>query len=122
MEPTRNACVPLAAWRCAQGAAIVLDPPRQSADLRRYCERQTKNDPLDSRVLSRLPLHRLTALIQLLELLDPAHLDLLGGNLNTKTALACWNATPTPQVRRAPADRWSGSSALPATVTTKTPT
>src|SRR5579871_4429697 len=42
MEPTRNA------W--------VLVAPQQSADLRRYYEKHTKNDQLDSVLLSRLPL------------------------------------------------------------------
>lgn len=139
MEPTRNAWVPLAVWLRAHGAAIVLVPPQQSADLRRYYERHTKNDRLDSVILSRLPLlhpeglilcedvgpadplrravrrrtrlverriemlNRLTALI---ELLGPGYLDLLGGNLNTKTALAVLEryADPT-RVRRTPAER-----------------
>ena len=56
MEPTRNAWVPLAVWLRAHGAQVVLVPPQQSADLRRYFERHTKNDRLDSVILSRLPL------------------------------------------------------------------
>lgn len=56
IEPTRNAWVPLAVWLRAHGAVIVLVPPQQSADLRRYYERHTKNDRLDSVILSRLPL------------------------------------------------------------------
>jgi Transposase len=33
MEPTRNAWVPLAAWFRRHGAAVILVPPEQSADL-----------------------------------------------------------------------------------------
>lgn len=56
MEPTRNAWVPLAAWFQAKGARAVLIPPEQSADLRDYYSKHTKNDRLDSRVLARVPL------------------------------------------------------------------
>lgn len=56
MEPTRNAWAPLAAWLAGQGAKIVVVPPEQSADLRDYYAKHTKNDRLDSRVLARLPL------------------------------------------------------------------
>ena len=56
MEPTRNAWVPLAAWLAARGAEVVLVAPEQSADLRDYYNKHTKNDRLDSRVLARLPL------------------------------------------------------------------
>ncbi|MGI5135785.1 IS110 family transposase [Streptomyces sp. CA-106110] len=56
MEPTRNAWVPLAAWFQDRGATVVLVPPEQSADLRDYYNKHTKNDRLDSRVLARLPL------------------------------------------------------------------
>ena len=56
MEPTRNAWVPLAAWLRAKGAAVVLVPPEQSADLRDYYNKHAKTDRLDSRVLARLPL------------------------------------------------------------------
>ncbi|MFG3310321.1 IS110 family transposase [Streptomyces wuyuanensis] len=56
MEPTRNAWVPLAAWFQHRGAKVVLVPPEQSADLRDYYSKHTKNDRLDSRVLARLPL------------------------------------------------------------------
>lgn len=56
MEPTRNAWVPLAAWLRARGATIVVVPPEQSADLRDYYSKHTKNDRLDSRVLAKLPL------------------------------------------------------------------
>lgn len=55
LEPTRNAWVPLAAWFRARGAAIVLVPPEQSADLRNYYNKHTKTDRLDSRVLAKLP-------------------------------------------------------------------
>lgn len=56
MEPTRNAWVPLAAWFAHRGAKVVLVPPEQSADLRDYYSKHTKNDRLDSRILARLPL------------------------------------------------------------------
>lgn len=56
LEPTRNAWVPLAAWLRAKGAAVVLVPPEQSADLRDYYNKHAKTDRLDSRVLARLPL------------------------------------------------------------------
>jgi transposase len=56
MEPTRNAWAPLAAWLHGRGAKIVVVPPEQSADLRDYYAKHTKNDRLDSRVLARLPL------------------------------------------------------------------
>jgi transposase len=56
LEPTRNAWVPLAAWLRARGAKVALVPPEQSADLRDYYHKHTKNDRLDSRVLARLPL------------------------------------------------------------------
>jgi len=56
MEPTRNAWVPLAAWFRARGVTVILVPPEQSADLRRYYQKHTKNDRLDSVLLARLPL------------------------------------------------------------------
>ena len=56
IEPTRNAWVPLAAWFRARGVAVILVPPEQSADLRRYYQKHTKNDRLDSVLLARLPL------------------------------------------------------------------
>ncbi|MFN2616526.1 MAG: IS110 family transposase [Thermoleophilaceae bacterium] len=56
VEPTRNAWVPVAAWLATHGARIVLVPPEQSSDLRKYYEKHTKNDRLDSVILSRLPL------------------------------------------------------------------
>jgi len=56
MEPTRNAWVPLAAWFRRHGAHVTLVPPEQSADLRDYYSKHTKSDPLDSRLLARLPL------------------------------------------------------------------
>ena len=56
LEPTRNAWVPLAAWLRARGAKVALVPPEQSADLRDYYQKHTKNDRLDSRMLARLPL------------------------------------------------------------------
>jgi transposase len=56
MEPTRNAWVPLAAWFRTRGAAVILVPPEQSADLRAYYSKHAKTDKLDSKVLARLPL------------------------------------------------------------------
>lgn len=56
MEPTRNAWSPVAAWFERHGARIVLVPTSQSADLRQYYSKHTKNDRLDSRLLARLPL------------------------------------------------------------------
>lgn len=56
MEPTRNAWVPLAAWFQAHGATVVLVPPQQSADLRRYYSKHTKTDRLDSQMLAKVPL------------------------------------------------------------------
>lgn len=56
MEPTRNAWVSLAAWLRAKGAAVVLVPAEQFADLRDYYNKHAKTDRLDSRVLARLPL------------------------------------------------------------------
>jgi transposase len=56
MEPTRNAWVPLASWLRRRGAKVVLVPTTQSADLRAYYSKHTKNDHLDSKMLARLPL------------------------------------------------------------------
>jgi hypothetical protein len=56
MEPTRNAWVPLAAWFRRRGAAVIMIPPEQSADLRDYYSKHAKSDRLDSRMLARLPL------------------------------------------------------------------
>ncbi len=56
MEPTRNAWAPVAAWFKRRGAKVVLVPTTQSADLRDYYSKHTKNDRLDSVVLARLPL------------------------------------------------------------------
>ena len=58
MEPTRNAWVPLAAWFRPHGAAVIMVPPEQSADLRDYYSKHAKSDHLDSRMLARLPLLR----------------------------------------------------------------
>ena len=44
MEPTRNVWVPVAAYFRAVGAKVVLIAPEQSADLRRYYKKHTKND------------------------------------------------------------------------------
>ena len=56
MEPTRNAWIPVAAWFRRRGARVVLVPTTQSADLRTYYSKHTKNDRLDSAILARLPL------------------------------------------------------------------
>ncbi|GAB1816431.1 hypothetical protein MUNTM_54740 [Mycobacterium sp. MUNTM1] len=56
MEPTRNAWVPLASWFRHHGARISMVPTTQSADLRAYYAKHTKNDHLDSKLLARLPL------------------------------------------------------------------
>lgn len=56
MEPTRNVWVPLAAWFRRRGVKVVLVPTTQSADLRAYYSKHTKNDRLDSAILARLPL------------------------------------------------------------------
>jgi len=56
MEPTRNAWIPVAAWFRRRGAKVVLVPTTQSADLRAYYSKHTKNDRLDSAILARLPL------------------------------------------------------------------
>ena len=56
MEPTRNAWVIVAAHFRAIGAKVVLVAPEQSADLRRYFNKHTKNDRLDSLMLARMPL------------------------------------------------------------------
>lgn len=56
MEPTRNAWVLVAAWFRRRGARVSLVPTTQSADLRAYYSKHTKNDHLDSKLLARLPL------------------------------------------------------------------
>ena len=56
MEPTRNAWSPVAAWFDRRGVKVVLVPTTQSADLRAYYSKHTKNDRLDSILLARLPL------------------------------------------------------------------
>ncbi len=56
MEPTRNAWAPVASWFRHRGARISMVPTTQSADLRAYYSKHTKNDHLDSRLLARLPL------------------------------------------------------------------
>lgn len=56
MEPTRNAWIPVAAWFRRRGVRVVLVPTTQSADLRAYYSKHTKNDRLDSAILARLPL------------------------------------------------------------------
>ena len=56
LEPTRNAWLVLAQWFRRRGARVVMVPTTQSADLRKYYSKHTKNDRLDSEVLARLPL------------------------------------------------------------------
>ena len=56
MEPTRNVWIVVAAWFRRRGARVVLVPTTQSADLRAYYSKHTKNDRLDSAILARLPL------------------------------------------------------------------
>ena len=56
MEPTRNAWAPVASWFRHRGARISMVPTTQSADLRAYYSKHTKNDQLDSKLLARLPL------------------------------------------------------------------
>ncbi|HEY9333858.1 MAG TPA: IS110 family transposase [Kribbella sp.] len=56
MEPTRNAWVPVASWLRRRGAKVSMVPTTQSADLRAYYSKHTKNDHLDSKLLARLPL------------------------------------------------------------------
>jgi transposase len=56
MEPTRNAWAPVASWFRRRGAVISMVPTTQSADLRAYYSKHTKNDHLDSKLLARLPL------------------------------------------------------------------
>ena len=56
MEPTRSVWVVVAAHFRATGAKVVMIAPEQSADLRNYYKKHTKNDRLDSLVLSRVPL------------------------------------------------------------------
>lgn len=56
VEPTRNAWIVLAEWFRRRGARVVMVPTTQSADLRRYYSKHTKNDRIDSELLARLPL------------------------------------------------------------------
>ncbi|WP_421840127.1 IS110 family transposase [Mycobacterium sp.] len=56
MEPTRNAWAPVASWFRHRGARVSMVPTTQSADLRAYYAKHTKNDHLDSKLLARLPL------------------------------------------------------------------
>lgn len=56
MEPTRNAWAPVASWFRRRGAVVSMVPTTQSADLRAYFSKHTKNDHLDSKLLARLPL------------------------------------------------------------------
>jgi transposase len=56
VEPTRNAWIVLAEWFRRRGARVVMVPTTQSADLRKYYSKYTKNDRIDSELLARLPL------------------------------------------------------------------
>lgn len=56
VEPTRNAWIVVAEWFRRRGARVVMVPTTQSADLRNYYSRHTKNDRIDSELLARLPL------------------------------------------------------------------
>ncbi|MFD7157903.1 IS110 family transposase [Kribbella sp. NPDC059898] len=56
MEPTRNAWAPVASWFRRRRAKVSMVPTTQSADLRAYYSKHTKNDHLDSKLLARLPL------------------------------------------------------------------
>jgi len=56
MEPTRNVWAPVASWFRQRGAHISMVPTTQSAALRAYYSKHTKNDHLDSKLLARLPL------------------------------------------------------------------
>jgi len=56
LEPTRNAWIVLAEWFRRRGARVVMVPTTQSADLRRYYSKHTKNDRIDAELLARLPL------------------------------------------------------------------
>ncbi|MGD0380079.1 MAG: IS110 family transposase [Acidimicrobiales bacterium] len=64
MEPTRSAWVIVAAHFRASGAKVVMVAPEQSSDLRRYYKKHTKNDRLDSFILSRVPLLHPEGLIE----------------------------------------------------------
>jgi transposase len=56
LEPTRNAWIVVAEWFRRRGARVVMVPTTQSADLRAYYSKHTKNDRIDSELLARLPL------------------------------------------------------------------
>jgi transposase len=56
LEPTRNAWIVVAEWFRRHGARVVMVPTTQSADLRKYYSKHTKNDRIDSELLARLPL------------------------------------------------------------------
>ena len=56
VEPTRNAWIVLAEWFRRHGARVVMVTTAQSADLRKYYSKHTKNDRIDSELLARLPL------------------------------------------------------------------
>ena len=64
IEPTRSAWVVVAAHFRATGAKVVMVAPERSADLRSDYKKHTKNDHLDSFVLSRVPLLHPEGLIE----------------------------------------------------------
>jgi len=64
IEPTRSSWVVIAAHFRAAGAKVVMVAPEKSADLRKYYKKHTKNDRLDSFVLSRVPLLHPEGLIE----------------------------------------------------------
>ena len=55
VEPTRNAWIVLAEWFRRHGARVVMVPTTQSADLRKYYSKHTKNDRIDSELLAGCP-------------------------------------------------------------------
>lgn len=56
VQPTRNAWIVVAEWFRRRGARVVMVPTTQSADLRKYYSKHTKNDRIDSELLARLAL------------------------------------------------------------------
>src|SRR6476660_1819706 len=48
--------LPISEWFRRRGAQVVMVPTTQSADLRKYYSKHTKNDRIDSELLARLPL------------------------------------------------------------------
>lgn len=48
VEPTRNAWIVLAEWFRRRGARVVMVPTTQSADLRKYYSKHTKNGRINT--------------------------------------------------------------------------